>query len=188
MRATSFLVMAISLSIALMMSCTLRETEWTGTIEEKDGIIIIKNPNEPFYENSKIGFEEEIAIGESGQKEESLFNVIISVAVDDRERIFVGDFNEAHIKIFNDKGAYLKTVGRKGQGPGEFESVCKIQITPKKEDEFFYDIFDQEGKYIYRVLLKGRPRVWKNDKLYSVEEDQEGFQIVKRYQMNWLFH
>jgi hypothetical protein len=30
-----------------------------------------------------------------------------------------------------------------------------------------------------------RPRVWKKKKLYTIEEDEEGFQVVKRYKVKW---
>jgi hypothetical protein len=29
------------------------------------------------------------------------------------------------------------------------------------------------------------PLVWKNDKLYTIEEDESGFNVVKRYKVTW---
>lgn len=62
--------------------------------------------------------------------------------------------------------------------------------TPEKTDDgkhSFYDVFDSEGKYIAKIPLKARPRVWKNNKLYAIEEDEEGYQILKRYNVNWSY-
>lgn len=53
------------------------------------------------------------------------------------------------------------------------------------EDEIFLDIFDREGKYIAKIPTKVSPRIWKNDKMYAIEETEEGFQVIKRYTVAW---
>jgi hypothetical protein len=55
----------------------------------------------------------------------------------------------------------------------------------KEEGEFFFDVFDVEGRYIAKVPFKGDPRVWKSKKLYAVEENEDGFQILKVYSVQW---
>ncbi len=55
----------------------------------------------------------------------------------------------------------------------------------KEEGEFFFDVFDVEGRYIAKIPFKGEPRVWKGKKLYAVEEDEDGFQILKVYNVQW---
>ena len=56
------------------------------------------------------------------------------------------------------------------------------------EDYFYYyDVFDSEGKYIAKVPLRRSPRVWKKNRLYTIEEDEEGYQYVKRYKVNWKY-
>jgi len=45
-----------------------------------------------------------------------------------------------------------------------------------------------QGKYITRARLKSMPDtllLWKKNKLYTTEQDDEGSQIVKRYKVNW---
>jgi hypothetical protein len=54
-----------------------------------------------------------------------------------------------------------------------------------ERDGYYYDVFDTEGKYIVKVPLGARPQSWKKGKLYTIEEDEEGFQVVKRYKVNW---
>jgi hypothetical protein len=48
-----------------------------------------------------------------------------------------------------------------------------------------YDIFDKEGRCVAGVLLAQRPRLWKKGKLYTIEEDEEGYRSVKRYAVKW---
>ncbi len=52
---------------------------------------------------------------------------------------------------------------------------------------YYYNVFDSEGKYIAKILLKARPILWKMNKLYTIEEDKEGFQMVKRYRVDWKY-
>jgi hypothetical protein len=49
----------------------------------------------------------------------------------------------------------------------------------------YYDIFDSEGRYIVRVPLPFYPRIMKEGKLYCIAQDDEGYQSVKRFRINW---
>jgi hypothetical protein len=48
---------------------------------------------------------------------------------------------------------------------------------------FINDVFDSAGRYVATVALKGKPQIWKKHKLYAIEEDEEGFSVVKRYRV-----
>ncbi|NIO48961.1 MAG: hypothetical protein GTN73_05935 [Candidatus Aminicenantes bacterium] len=55
----------------------------------------------------------------------------------------------------------------------------------ENEEGNFYDVFNSEGKYIAKIFLKFSPKVWNGNKLYTIEEDKDGLQIIKRYKVNW---
>jgi hypothetical protein len=55
----------------------------------------------------------------------------------------------------------------------------------QESGEYYYDIFNPEGKYMAKIPLKSRPYVIKKGKLYSIEEDEEGYKLVKRYRIEW---
>ena len=67
------------------------------------------------------------------------------------------------------------------------EGRTYVQTYDKTEDgeADYYDVFDSEGKYIARFSLKYWAIVWKKQKLYTIEEDEDGFQVVKRYKVTW---
>ena len=50
---------------------------------------------------------------------------------------------------------------------------------------YYYDIFDAEGRFFVKVPLKSRPLLIERGKLFTVEEDEEGYQHVKRYRIIW---
>jgi hypothetical protein len=138
--------------LIIFVACAKQKPKWKGTIEVVDGITLVKNPKEPIYDNDIFHMEEELNIGEAKGKEEYMFSQIGSIAVDDEERIFVSDWKESHIKVFDKDGNYLMTVGRKGQGPGEFESVTAIQITNQKE----LMVYDGNSRRISFFSLDGK--------------------------------
>jgi hypothetical protein len=53
----------------------------------------------------------------------------------------------------------------------------------------YYDVFDAEGRYVAKIsLLSGiKGILWKNEKLYCVAQDKEGFPLIKRYAVRWNF-
>jgi len=110
-----------------------QKSKWQGTITREDGLVIVKNPIEPMYEEDVFSIEEELTIGKIKGSEEFIFSVVIDLDVDDEERIFVLDSKEANIKVFDKSGKYINTIGRKGQGPGELQRPSHIYLTPQKE-------------------------------------------------------
>jgi len=55
----------------------------------------------------------------------------------------------------------------------------------KEEKGSYYDVFDPEGRYIAKVFLKVRPRLWKQNKMYTIYEDEEGYRYIKRFSVAW---
>lgn len=55
----------------------------------------------------------------------------------------------------------------------------------KKDGEFFFDVYDEAGRYIAKIPFKGDPRVWKGKKLYAIDEIEDGYQILRVYSVQW---
>jgi hypothetical protein len=378
-KITSFVVVFFIAASMLLVSCGQQKAKWKGSVEEQDGVTVVKNPAQPIYSNDVFRLEEDLTIDNVEEEEGFTFQDITHLIVDDDENIYASDSKAAFIKVFDKSGNYLRTIGKKGQGPGEFVYPFEILVMPQgelmvndlnqlrvhffsldgkflrqfssstmamfrrprvdseghiivghvnvgdpvetvlkkldsdlnpvltlatrpvvskpptnfeyfevrrstnlvwdiamednivwgvfdkyeifvnnpegklirkivreydgiginkeeeeklikawfgnnpvppqmtikfpkvyppffrftcdeegrifaqtyekteDEEEYYYDVFDSEGKYIVRISLKYRPHVWKNKKLYMIEENEEGFQIVKRYKVTWNF-
>lgn len=61
---------------------------------------------------------------------EAQFSQITGLDVDSRGRIYVADWFHAHVSVLDSTGALVRTVGRKGLGPGEFRAIRGIQVLP----------------------------------------------------------
>ncbi|MDE0358573.1 MAG: 6-bladed beta-propeller [Gammaproteobacteria bacterium] len=72
----------------------------------------------------------EVAIGWLDGPEEYLFGSIRSIAVADDGTVFVLDLQAQHVRVFDSLGVYVETLGRRGEGPGEFSEAEAIAVLP----------------------------------------------------------
>lgn len=132
MRIKIFASIVIVIMATLSTACK-RSTLWKGQIKIEDGITVVQNPKEFMYEEPILILSEDLRIGEQENRAEYLFYKINSIAVDREGNIYVTDEGEKHIKVFDQEGDYLRTIGRPGQGPGEFGRPTEIFITMENE-------------------------------------------------------
>jgi len=117
----------------IFASCGKQEAQWGGTIEEVGGVTVVKNPKEPMYGEEVFSLEEELSIGEVEGEEAYMFSRINDIDMDEDGKIYVAEGASAHIRLFDENGKYLRSLGRKGQGPGEFQMPIYVQITSQNE-------------------------------------------------------
>jgi len=144
------------LVLILLVSCKKQKAEWKGIIEEVDGVTIVKNPKEPMCGEEEFQLEEELVIGRD-IKDADPFLLISYIAVDDEENIYVSDTRECHIRVFDKDGNPLRTIGTKGEGPGELMFPSYIQIYSQKEiviqARVFLHFFSLQGEFLRRLNI-----------------------------------
>lgn len=69
-------------------------------------------------------------VGEAEGSDTVTFGQIGYIGVTADSRIFVLDFQGPTIKLLDSSGAFVRFVGRKGAGPGEFEQVTGMDVLP----------------------------------------------------------
>lgn len=139
-------------------ACENQKTIWKGTIEEENGVTVIKNPKEPMYGEDVFSLEEELSIAQIKGEKELLFSEIRSLAVDEEGRIYALDIKEANVKVFDYNGNYIRTFGKKGQGPGELNFPLVMFITSQNEivvEDFRNKLvyFSTEGELIKSIPI-----------------------------------
>jgi streptogramin lyase len=114
------------------------------------------------------------------------FNGPCDVAIAPNGDIFVADGHgndtNARVVRFTKDGKFIKAWGKKGSGPGEFDTLHSIAMDSKGRI-FIADrgnsriqIFDQDGKFIDQWKQFGRPSglfITKNDTLYAVDSQSD---------------
>lgn len=87
------------------------------------GVVSVQSSGPTAWADTAHGWHlieaERIGGVETGPSESELINPT-SVALDDQGRIYVADQNPALIKVFDDSGKLVRTIGKEGEGPGEF--------------------------------------------------------------------
>lgn len=147
----------IFLSMAFI-SCRNQAPEWKGTIMEVDGVTVVKNPKEPIYGEITFRLKEDLSIG--NEKDENYFFYRAwHLSLDRKGNIYVLDGGNKRIQVFDKKGQYLRTIGRKGQGPGEFRSPQDVFVNDQDVIVYIPDyrsvkVFTLNGKFLKSIPLK----------------------------------
>jgi len=101
-------------------------------IRVENGVTVVYNPKTPSPlpgTKTKLVLGEELAIG----RIQPLFSDLVDMAVDDRGEVYALDRKEAEVSVFTSQGVLVRTIGKKGQGPGELQGPREIRITPQQE-------------------------------------------------------
>ncbi|NQT80049.1 MAG: 6-bladed beta-propeller [Candidatus Aminicenantes bacterium] len=108
-----------------------QKAKWEGTIEKEDGVKVIKNPKTPLYGEIELELEKDLVIGGEDVNENYMFRRVSDIEIDEEGNIYVLDSRECRIQIYDKDGKYLKTIGRKGEGPGEFQRAGRMTLSAK---------------------------------------------------------
>jgi hypothetical protein len=125
--------------------------------QSSEEVKIISNPKTASPKDGakiRIVFEEELSIGVKEGDENYMFGGRVYFNTDDEGNFYVTDWDRRRIQKYDTQGKYLLTMGRKGQGPGEFQNVW-IPRFDKDKNLYVTDIanhrihfFDKEGNFI----------------------------------------
>ena len=102
------------------------------TITE-NGIPVIYNPKQPVPPKgtpNRLIPRQDLIIGQSDGDENYIFSALRSIQVDNEGNIFALDPKEDKIKEFDKYGKHLRTFGKKGPGPGEWQAPSRMHLTP----------------------------------------------------------
>ena len=170
-----------------------QKPESKATAEVIDGIECIHNTETPLHPDKTVAFEEELSIGgEDADGNITLFEPTF-FAVDDNENIYISERQDQVIKVYGFNGKYIKTIGAKGSGPGEFQMISslaltkdgKLVVTDQRANRTSF--FDSSGRFLKSfqwhkgqynfILIKSSSYVY-GERAYSGTR-QFGFFYVK---------
>lgn len=161
-KSKLFFYPLLLLGLFFITACVRGKKEWKGKIETKDGFSIIKNPGEPMYGDPVLELIEDLVINGNAEIEEQMFQSVHTLDIDDEGKFYILDEQAGNIKVFAPDGDYLKIIGRKGQGPGEFGMPISLIIT--RQDQIIVNdmgqrkiqYFDTEGNHIEDISIADR--------------------------------
>ncbi len=161
-QTTLIQLVLIILAIASMLFCCSQQdqdNEWRAVKKKEEGTTIITNPKNPKYGEISLDLVEDLSIG-NDDDENYLFYRVESIIVDNEENIYVLDAGNCRVQKFNKNGEYLQTIGRKGQGPGEFTNPAAFyrdrEGTLYVLGQMKIQVFDAAGEYKKSIPLENR--------------------------------
>lgn len=120
------------LVVAVMSSCD-NSTDLASPVTVDtlaSGRVVVSNPDLASVGKGKtLVLVEELRIGAAlGTEPDApeLFGRVLSLALDEDERTYVADYQANEVRVFDREGNFVRTIGRQGEGPGEFLRLAGI--------------------------------------------------------------
>lgn len=123
------IVLFLSVSILLSVPCR-HKSESPFSVETKDGVEYVHNSNTPLNQNATVVFEEDLSIEPVDENGNIRIYLPSYYAVDESDHIFICDYRDPSVKVFDPQGRLVRTIGQKGSGPGEFQNIGRIGCLP----------------------------------------------------------
>ena len=112
MKRTIYLAAFLFFTIPILLSAGLQQEK---TLKE-------------IYKGGTVQFIQELTLDESSMPEDTFIESAVSIVTDKDGFVYISDMRANNIKKFDSLGKHIKTIGRMGQGPGEFNMPLQIVV------------------------------------------------------------
>jgi len=115
--------------------------------------------------------EEDLRLGTiDDDRPDEQFADIYAVLSDDEDRIYVLDGQAQEIRVFAPDGDFLRTIGGKGDGPGELSDAAGLNLGPEGrlwvwDSSVGFHVFELDGSFVtrHRRLVRGVLYPWRGE-------------------------
>jgi len=156
-----FPVLCLIMTVASLAALSGQQKSYPVVTVTKDGVKTITNPEYPSDGRFIAKLTAEMSCGEEAKPEMAMLNKPLDLRVDDQGRVYVMDWGDVHIKVYDGQGRFLRTIGRKGQGPGELDTPSFFELTKSGKvcvldgRQRRITILTNEGQYISSFRFDG---------------------------------
>lgn len=128
-----------------------------------DGVTIVTNSDPKWGDDSPLKIELVAQIGSTEDEDDNyLLYIPEDITADANGDLYVLDGGNTRVQKFTNDGKYILTIGREGQGPGEFRWPTNINILNSNKIYIYdrsnrrYEIYDTDGKFIRSENKSGK--------------------------------
>ena len=132
---------------------------WSGSVETlpNGAVRVMNTPQGAWRHDTGWRLVPELVVGTVDGPEPTVFAAVSGVEVDADGRIYVLDRQANELRIFSADGAHVRSVGRSGEGPGEYSNANGLRwitadsllVIDQRGNR--YSILDHEGEYVRSV-------------------------------------
>ena len=184
-------------SMMVLISCGKKEADIKKVVADKDGVKNFVNKSTPTDPTATLELKKLFTItGENDEDSLASFNLPISMTADKEGNIYILDTSSMSLKKFDKAGNFVKSIGRRGQGPGELSGpsfVLMIEDSLMIMSQGLKKIskFTLEGEYIKDSRLEidvQLPKTYDNKNIvsYTVRFDPSGQDQVIYFSLSKL--
>ena len=121
-------LLTLTLLTLILLSVQSATAAWAGREVSKGGVVHVENPAQPSEGRETASLEELWRLGGDTDSDEEFFGVISQIATDASGNVYLLDQQLNEVKVFAADGSYVTTVGREGEGPGEFRNPADLTL------------------------------------------------------------
>jgi len=123
------IILAVLVMVASSIPAPLHAGPWEGEEVTKGGEVHMMNPATPIHKPITITPEKLWQVTGDDEDEEFFFGVLLQITTDSQGTIYLLDAQLHQVLIFNSQGEFVRTIGREGEGPGEFRRPSDLFLT-----------------------------------------------------------
>jgi len=111
-----------------------QDIEVPEEIRNLDNLSVVSLNAQPVFEiklteTASFGDTEEVVLG----------RIITGTSVDHENRVYIADYFQHAVHVYQADGSYLQSVGREGRGPGDFQEIFGIHV-----DQNYLHVLDRK--------------------------------------------
>ena len=153
------LVATVALIVATIPACVPEAAPEPTIAVDSAGVRIVTSDPSGSDATCSIGEEPVLVIGADEEDENQWFSSIRGMGRLSDGSIAAIDRSSAEVRIYDETGRHLRSMGRYGEGPGEFSNPFILWITADDTlwvGDYFpwrYNLFTADGDFVRRVNL-----------------------------------
>jgi len=145
--------LAIVLIALLALSLPAAAGDWQGRSETRDGVVHVLNTDQPIESPQTLSLDELWRLGGDSEDEDEFFGLISRIITDADGNVYLLDSQLSEVKVYSADGEYLNTLGREGEGPGEFMRANSVFFAPGGS----IGVLQAAPARLVRLTLDGEP-------------------------------
>ena len=152
----------ITLAGGSVLGCQGTSTEeidepWTPVRETQGDTVVVRTVRGSIWRDT-MTLVPEVSIGALDGDEEYLLGAVAGLDVDADGRIYVVDRQAQNVRVFSADGEHLLTIGRGGEGPGEFHQPDQVRVTDDnrivvRDAPWRFSVISKEGEYLLETIV-----------------------------------
>jgi hypothetical protein len=169
---------AISL---LLASCAAGDTQGAVGTATRDsaGVRIVQNPEQPPAQWT-VSPQPGVVIGSTSGDSAYLFDRVMGLVRLSDGRWVVADMGSSQLRYYDANGHHLLSVGRNGEGPGEFRQLMAVFLLrgdtiAADDSRYRHQLFDEKGNFVASLRMNDHPSA---QQYYPIAARSDGTVIV----------